>query len=59
METEKRISEKLNAYGLKLEDLTAEELDALKKEIEAEEKGYTVLDGVLFGISPYRNLSKK
>lgn len=44
---EKRINEKLQEYGFTLEDLTAEELEQLKAEIEFEEKGGVILDGVL------------
>lgn len=51
---EQRINEKLQEYGFTLEDLTAEELEQLKVEIEQEQKGYVVLDGVLANKPLYR-----
>lgn len=44
---EQKIQEKLQEYGFTLEDLTTEELEQLKMEIEQERKGYVILDGVL------------
>lgn len=49
-----KITEKLDEYGFSIEDLTPEELNALKKEIEAESKGMIILDGVLFHKSIYK-----
>ncbi len=42
-----KIKEKLDEHGLSMKDLSPEELEELKKEIEAEEKGMIILDGVL------------
>ena len=42
-----KIKEKLDEHGLSMKDLSPEELGELKKEIEAEEKGMVILDGVL------------
>lgn len=44
---EQKIQEKLQEYGFTLEDLTIEELAQLKAEIEFEEKGGVIFDGVL------------
>lgn len=44
---EEKIKEKLEKYGFDLEDMTENELEELKKEIEMESKGYFILDGVL------------
>lgn len=44
---DKRIKEKLEEFGFTIEDLTLEELNALKKEVEMEEKGHIIMDGVL------------
>lgn len=49
-----KITEKLEEYGFSLEDLTPEELNALKEEIEAESKGMIILDGVLSHKSIYK-----
>lgn len=53
MKLEEKIKEKLNAYGLCISDLSSEELEALKEEIKAEERGEYVIDGVLSNILPY------
>ncbi len=55
---DERIKKELDEYGLKLEDLTAEELEELKQEIEEKERGMFILDGVLSRIPPYRALVK-
>ena len=44
---EEKIKEKLDEYGFLLEDLTENELEELKNEIDMESKGYVILDGVL------------
>ena len=49
-----KITEKLEEYGFSLEDLTPEELNALKEEIEVESKGMIILDGVLFHKDKYK-----
>lgn len=49
-----KITEKLMEYGFSLEDLSSEELNTLKEEIEAESKGIIILDGVLFHKSIYK-----
>lgn len=56
---ESKIKEKLEEYGLLVEDLTAEELELLKKEIERESKGEVILDGVLFNIPFYERIAKR
>ena len=56
---EGKIKEKLEAYGLLVEDLTAEELELLKKEIESESQGKVILDGVLSSISFYERATKR
>lgn len=52
---EEKIKEKLNEYGFLLGDLTENELEELKKEIEMESKGYVILDGVLSQKPLYRH----
>lgn len=42
------IKEKLEFYGLTEEDLTAEEMEELREEVETELEGGMILDGVLF-----------
>jgi len=54
MDIEKKIKDKLDSYNLSIDDLTSEEIESLKKEIEAEDKGEVILDGVLFNIPPFR-----
>ena len=49
-----KITEKLMEYGFSLEDLTSEELNTLKEEIELEAKGVIILDGVLFHKDKYK-----
>lgn len=56
---DEKIKKELDAYGLSIEDLTKEELDELKREIEEKEHGVYFLDGVLSGISLYRAKNKK
>lgn len=56
---EAKIKEKLESYGLFIEDLTTEELELLKKEIERESKGEVILDGVLFNIPVYERIAKR
>lgn len=56
---DKRIKKELEIYGLDIEDLTKEELEELKREIEEKERGVSFLDGVLSGISPYRVKKKE
>ncbi len=56
---EKKIKEKLDEYGFMESDLTQAELEELKDEVEAELKGYTVLDGVLFHIPYYERIAKR
>lgn len=56
---EKKIKEKLDEYGFMESDLTQAELEKLKDEVEAELKGYTVLDGVLFHIPYYERIAKR
>lgn len=56
---DEKIKKELDAYGLSLDDLTKEELEELKHEIEEKEHGVSFLDGVLSGISPYRVKKKK
>lgn len=51
---EQKIQEKLQEYGFTLEDLTTEELEQLKAEIEFEKKGGIILDGVLANKPLYR-----
>ena len=47
MDIEKKIDEKLRDSIFTREDLSDEEMELLIKEIQYEEKGYWVLDGVL------------
>lgn len=54
MNFENKLKVKLEEYGFEIEDLTSQELEELKKEIEAEENGMTIIDGVLSNIPPYR-----
>lgn len=42
-----KIQKKLQEYGFTLKDLTTEEQEQLKAEIEFEEKGGVILDSVL------------
>lgn len=56
---DKKIKKELYKYGLDIEDLTKDELEELKWEIEEKERGVSFLDGVLSGISPYRVKKKK
>lgn len=56
---DEKIKKELEMYGLSLDDLTCEELEELKMEIKAREEGHTVLDGVLFSISPLYGKRKK
>ena len=49
-----KIQIKLQEYGFTLADLSKEELSQLKKEIEAEDKGMKIIDGVLSFKSPYK-----
>lgn len=44
---EDKIKQLLDNYGLTKSQLTSEELDKLKEEIKAKEKGLIVLDSVL------------
>lgn len=44
---EDKVKQRLEECGLTESQLTKEEFDELKEEIKAEEKGYSVLDGVL------------
>ncbi len=55
----KKIKEKLQEYGFIESDLTSSELEELKEEVEAELKGYTILDGVLFNIPSYERIAKR
>ncbi len=48
MKLEEKIQKKLDSYGFTLDDLTSEELEKLKEEIEAEDRGEFIIDGVLF-----------
>ena len=54
MKIEEKIKKQLEEYGFKESDLTVEELETLKQEIEAQENGETLIDGVLSSIDPYR-----
>ena len=56
---DKRIKEKLEDYGLSIEDLTQEELEELKVEIKKEDRGMIIIDGVLSGITIYGKIKKK
>lgn len=56
---ENKIKKELEKYGLIESDLTPHELEELKKEIEAREKGYMVFDGVLFHINTYERVFKR
>lgn len=44
---EDKVKERLAEFGLTEDLLTADELKQLKEEIQAEEKGFLTLDGVL------------
>lgn len=44
---ENKIKAELEEYGLTIDQLTPEELDQLKKELEDRENGIETLDGVL------------
>lgn len=56
---EEKVIEKLNEVGLTPDDLTKEELERLKEEIELEEDGIIVIDGVLSDSKIfYRRLNK-
>jgi hypothetical protein len=50
---ENKIRQQLEEYGLTENQLTKEELEKLKGEIEAKEQGLEVLDGVLDNPSLY------
>lgn len=54
-----KIKERLKEHDLIETDLTSEELTELKEEIEAEERGETVLDGVLFYINVFERIAKR
>lgn len=56
---EKKIKEKLDEYGFIESDLTPSELEELKDEVEAELKGETILDGVLFNIPYYERIAER
>lgn len=51
---DKRIKEKLDEFGFTIEQLTTEELEQLKAEIEFEKKGGVILDGVLANKPRYK-----
>jgi hypothetical protein len=51
---EQKIKEKLEFFGYKEEDLTHEEMEALREEVKNELDGFIVLDGVLFSKIRYR-----
>ena len=53
-----KIKQKLEDHNLTINDLTQQELEMLKEEVKAEEKGEIVLDGVLSFIPPYREEDK-
>lgn len=59
LKIEERIKEKLDEYGFKSSDLTLEELNELKEEIEAEQRGEIVIDGVLASMTPFRKRLNK
>ena len=50
------IKEYVESYGWKVEDLTEQELEKEKEEIEDQEKGMIIPDGILFfkPIMPYK-----
>lgn len=48
-----KVKEKLELYGF-TEELTSEEMEALRGEVKAELDGYIVLDGVLFNKERYK-----
>lgn len=54
IDMKQKLEEKLSLYGLKVSDLTKDELRQLEEEIRHEEKGNVILDGVLSQIPPYR-----
>lgn len=56
---EKKIKEKLDECGFVESDLTPSELEELKKEVEAELNGQTVLDGVLFNIPYFERIAMR
>lgn len=56
---EREVKEELDIHGLTIEDITTEELEKLREEIEVKSKGMHILDGVLAFIPPYRNLKRK
>lgn len=55
---EKKIKEKLDEYGFIESDLTPDELEELREEVEDELNGMTIIDGVLSNILPYRQNEK-
>lgn len=55
----KKIKEKLDEYGFVESDLTPSELEELKDEVEAELKGDTILDGVLFNIPYFERIAER
>lgn len=56
---EKKIKEKLDEYGFVESDLTPSEFEELKDEVEAELKGDTILDGVLFNIPYFERIAER
>jgi hypothetical protein len=44
---ETKINNRLAEHGLTADDLTQEEMTQLREEIDAEQRGTTILDGVL------------
>lgn len=56
---EDKIKQLLADYGLTKSQLTSEELDKLKEEIKAKEKGLIVLDSVLENPSLFYRRKKK
>ena len=54
---EEKVLNKVKEAGLDINDLTQEEIEDVRKDIEAEEKGLHVLDGALWHAS--RRIRKK
>lgn len=56
---EKKILDRISEEGLSPTDLTKEELDLLRDELKAEERGDVILDGVLSPINIVRIMERK
>lgn len=53
IDMEEKIDEKLEQYGLSRSDLTDEQMEELKEEINQEKEGMVLVDSVLFEMPVY------